>query len=50
MGGRADKAEAGWNDEILAKSKLNLSDLRVRAFKDLPEPPDELKQVLNYTG
>jgi hypothetical protein len=34
LGGRADKDEAEWIDEILAESKLTLSDLRVRAFKD----------------
>ena len=34
MDGRADKDEAVWIDEILAESKLTLSDLRVRAFKD----------------
>jgi hypothetical protein len=32
--GRADKDEAEWIDEILAESKLTLSDLRIRAFKD----------------
>ena len=30
----ADKDEAEWIDETLAKSKLTLSDLRIRAFKD----------------
>ena len=30
----ADKDEAEWIDEILAESKLTLSDLRVRGFKD----------------
>ena len=34
MNGRANKDEAAWIDEILAESKLTLSDLRVRAFKD----------------
>ena len=34
MDGRADEDEAEWIDEILAESKLTLSDLRVRAFKD----------------
>ena len=34
LNGRADKDEAEWIDEILAESKLTLSDLRVRAFKD----------------
>ena len=34
MNGSADKDEAEWIDEILAESKLTLSDLRVRAFKD----------------
>ena len=34
LDGRADKDEAEWIDEILAESKLTLSDLRVRAFKD----------------
>ena len=34
MNGHADKDEAEWIDEILAESKLTLSDLRVRAFKD----------------
>lgn len=30
----ADKDGAEWIDETLAKSKLTLSDLRIRAFKD----------------
>jgi hypothetical protein len=34
LDGRADKDEAKWIDEILAESKLTLSGLRVRAFKD----------------
>ena len=34
LDGRADKDEAAWIDDILAESKLTLSDLRVRAFKD----------------
>ena len=34
LDGRADKDEAELIDEILAESKLTLSDLRVRAFKD----------------
>ena len=34
LDGRADKYEAEWIDEILAESKLTLSDLRVRAFMD----------------
>ena len=34
LNGSADKDEAEWIDEILAESKLTLSDLRVRAFKD----------------
>jgi len=34
LDGRADKDEAEWIDEILDESKLTLSDLRVRAFKD----------------
>jgi len=34
LNGSADKDEAAWIDEILAESKLTLSDLRVRAFKD----------------
>ena len=34
LNGGADKDEAAWIDEILAESKLTLSDLRVRAFKD----------------
>jgi hypothetical protein len=34
LNGRADKDEAEWIDDILAESKLTLSDLRVRAFKD----------------
>ena len=34
LDGRADKDEAEWIDDILAESKLTLSDLRVRAFKD----------------
>ena len=34
LDGRADKDEAKWIDDILAESKLTLSDLRVRAFKD----------------
>jgi hypothetical protein len=34
LGGRADKDEEEWTDEILAEAKLTLSDLRVRAFKD----------------
>jgi hypothetical protein len=34
LNGRAEKDEAKWIDEILAESKLTLSDLRVRAFKD----------------
>ena len=39
---RADKDEAEWIDEILAESKLTLSDLRVRAFKDAA---DHIKMV-----
>ena len=31
---RADTDEAAWIDDILEESKLTLSDLRVRAFKD----------------
>ena len=34
LNGSADTDEAEWIDEILAESKLTLSDLRVRAFKD----------------
>ena len=34
LDGSADKDEAEWIDDILAESKLTLSDLRVRAFKD----------------
>ena len=34
LDGSADKDEAVWIDEILAESKLTLSDLRARAFKD----------------
>ena len=34
MDGNADKDESAWIDEVLAESKLTLSDLRVRAFKD----------------
>ena len=34
LNGRAEKDEAEWIGEILAESKLTLSDLRVRAFKD----------------
>jgi hypothetical protein len=34
LGGSADKDEAAWIEDILAKSKLTLSDLRVRGFKD----------------
>jgi hypothetical protein len=34
LGGSADKDEAAWIDDILEESKLTLSDLRVRAFKD----------------
>jgi hypothetical protein len=34
LNGSADKDEAVWIDDILAESKLTLSDLRVRAFKD----------------
>jgi len=34
LNGRADKDEAAWIDEILSESKLTLSDLRIRAFKD----------------
>ena len=34
LNGSADNDEAIWIDEILAESKLTLSDLRVRAFKD----------------
>jgi transposase len=34
LNGSADKDEEAWIDEILAESKLTLSDLRVRAFKD----------------
>ena len=34
MNGRADNDEAEWIDKILADSKLTLSDLRIRAFKD----------------
>ena len=42
MDGSADKDEAAWIDEILAESKLTLSDLRVRAFKDAA---DHIKMV-----
>ena len=34
LDGSADTDEAAWIDDILAESKLTLSDLRVRAFKD----------------
>ena len=34
LDGSADTDESEWIDEILAESKLTLSDLRVRAFKD----------------
>ena len=34
LNGRADKDEAEWVEDILFESKLTLSDLRVRAFKD----------------
>ena len=34
LDGSADQDEAVWIEDILAKSKLTLSDLRVRAFKD----------------
>ena len=34
LDGSADTDEAAWIDGILAESKLTLSDLRVRAFKD----------------
>jgi hypothetical protein len=34
LNGHADKDEAEWIDDILTESKLTLSDLRVRAFKD----------------
>ena len=34
LDGSADKDESTWIDDILAESKLTLSDLRVRAFKD----------------
>ena len=34
LDGSADKDEAAWIEDILAKSKLTLSDLRVRAIKD----------------
>lgn len=34
LDGRAHKGEEEWIDEILAQSKLTLSDLRVKAFKD----------------
>ena len=34
LDGSADKDEAASIDEVLAESKLTLSDLRVRAFKD----------------
>ena len=34
LNGSADKDEVVWIDEILAESKLTLSDPRVRAFKD----------------
>ena len=34
LDGSAGKDEAEWIDEILAESKLTLSDLRIRAFKD----------------
>ena len=34
LDGSADKGEAAWIDGILAESKLTLSDIRVRAFKD----------------
>ena len=34
LDGSADKDEAEWIDDIFAESKLTLSDLRVRAFKD----------------
>jgi hypothetical protein len=34
LDGSGDKDEAEWIEDILAESKLTLSDLRVRAFKD----------------
>jgi hypothetical protein len=34
LDGSTAKDEAEWIDQILAESKLTLSDLRVRAFKD----------------
>ena len=34
LDGSADKDEADWIEEALTESKLTLSDLRVRAFKD----------------
>ena len=34
LDGSADMDEAAWIDDILEESKLTLSDLRVRAFKD----------------
>ena len=34
LDGSADKDEAEWIEDILTESKLTLSDLRVRAFKD----------------
>jgi len=42
LDGSADKDQAAWIDEILAESKLTLSDLRVRAFKDAA---DHIKMV-----
>ncbi|MDB2559214.1 hypothetical protein N9X65_06160 [Porticoccaceae bacterium] len=42
LNGSEDKDEAAWIDEILAESKLTLSDLRVRAFKDAA---DHIKMV-----
>jgi hypothetical protein len=34
LNGSADKDEVEWVEDILTESKLTLSDLRVRAFKD----------------
>ena len=42
LNGSAGKDEAAWINEILAESKLTLSDLRVRAFKDAA---DHIKMV-----
>ena len=52
LNGRADKDERAWIDEILAESKLTLSDLRVRAFKDAArhiKMVDDLIHLLHQT-